>query len=40
MMFISVVLPEPDCPMIATNSPRAMSSEMPFRIGSGPASVT
>ena len=28
-MFISVDLPEPDGPMIATNSPRSMSSETP-----------
>ena len=27
MMFISVDLPEPDAPMIATNSPRAMVSD-------------
>ncbi len=32
-MFISVVLPEPEVPMRATNSPRAMVSEMPLSTG-------
>ncbi len=31
MMFISVDLPEPDAPMMATNSPRATVSETPRR---------
>src|SRR3546814_9363353 len=30
-MFIRVDLPEPDWPMIATNSPRRMASETPSR---------
>ena len=28
-MFISVLLPEPEAPMMATNSPSSMSSETP-----------
>ena len=33
MMFISVVLPEPDGPMIATYSPSSTEREMSFRTG-------
>ena len=29
-MFISVDLPDPDGPMMATNSPRSISNEMPL----------
>ncbi len=29
MMFMRVLLPEPDWPMMATNSPRAISSDTP-----------
>ena len=32
-MFISVVLPEPEAPISATISPRAMVSEMPLSTG-------
>ena len=32
-MFISVVLPEPEAPIRATISPRAMESETPLRTG-------
>jgi hypothetical protein len=28
-MFMNVLLPEPEAPMTATNSPRAISSETP-----------
>ena len=34
-MFISVDLPEPDGPMIATNSPRSISNETPLRTCTG-----
>ena len=34
-MFISVDLPEPDGPMIATNSPRSISNEMPLSTCTG-----
>ena len=34
-MFISVDLPDPDGPMMATNSPRSISSEMPFSACTG-----
>ena len=29
MMFISVLLPDPEAPMIATNSPSSIESETP-----------
>ena len=32
-MFISVVLPEPEAPISATISPRAIESEMPLSTG-------
>jgi hypothetical protein len=39
-MFISVVLPLPELPMIATNSPRAMRSETPASAWTSSSSVT
>ena len=32
-MFISVVLPEPDAPISATNSPRSIDSDTPRSTG-------
>ena len=34
-MFIKVDLPEPEGPMMDTNSPRWMSKEMPFNTCTG-----
>jgi hypothetical protein len=38
-MFISVVLPLPELPMIATNSPRSMRSDTPSSAGTARSSV-
>ena len=39
-MFISVLLPEPDAPMIATDSPRSISSETPSSAWTAISAVT